>query len=150
MNFFSIYKIVVCLSKKYDGPDINECYAIDPHTRETFNVHVDLAFSLEDIEAIKAYEHYTSAAMEQVLHQTIPVGLQRFTDREWKSVVPQAIKHAFENCGAKEGDTLTHEHVANISRIFAERVTPMIIHFRKKGLQPSPGLLGRDDHSKKI
>lgn len=145
VELFSIYKMVVCLSKTYKGPRVNESYALDPHTRTKFDLKVDLAFSLEDIEDIKTYKHYTAAGMEQVLHLAIPVGLQRSADREWKSVVPQALKYAWENCGAQAGDTFTHEHIATLSRLFAERVTPMMMHFRKQRLQPSPSLLGHDD-----
>ena len=137
--------MVICLSKNYTGPDINECYALDPHTRQKFDLNVDLAFSLRDIEDIKAYKHYTSAGMEQVLHLAIPIGLQRSVDREWNSVVPQAIRHAWDNCGAQEGDMLTHEHIATLCRLFAERVTPMVLHLRRQGLQPSPSVLGRGD-----
>ncbi len=150
VELFSIYKMVICLSKAYTGPNVSESHALDPHTRQKFNLDVDLAFSLEDIEDIKAYKHYTAAGMEQVLHLAIPVGLQRSTDREWKSVVPQALNYAWDNCGARVGDTLTHEHIATLSRLFAERVTPMVMHLRRKGLQPSPGLLGLDSPPTRI
>lgn len=145
IEFFSIFKIVVCLSKHYSGINVDECYAIDPHTRKVINVHVDLDFSLSDIDFIKAYGHYTAAGIEQALHQAIPVGLQRSTDREWKSVMTKGMKSAWDNCGAQEGETLTPEHYAVFAREFAEIVAPMMIHFRRLGLQPSPNLLGRDD-----
>jgi hypothetical protein len=68
------------------------------------------------------YKMIPDGAMAEAAGRVIPIGLKNDFERERDVAIKRAIKYAFANCGAKEGEMLSDEHgsscrVWNLSRL---------------------------------
>jgi hypothetical protein len=136
IEYFGIHRMVACLSEKYTGKDISATYAIDPTTGQKLDLSVGLNFSRQEIQDIfeykKAFGEGMSAAVGSV---TSPV-LQRNFENERERVTSDAINYAWKNCGAKEGELLTNEHLETIARLASEKMMPFVAHITKPRKHP--------------
>ena len=48
--------------------------------------------------------------------------------KERDRVLNGAILYAFENCGAKEGQVLTDEHLRKVTSLLFEKIEPFLLH----------------------
>jgi hypothetical protein len=101
------------------------------------DVIFDLALSRVDMAACYAGECVPSGSIDAAFAEVIPVAQQNDFDRERGRISNAAIKYAFENCGAAEGEVLTAEHVRKISQLVMEKLRPFIArHVRRGPLAP--------------
>lgn len=128
VEYFGVQRMVVCLSSSYTGPTLSSTHAINPISGEELELSVDLKFSHEDIRAIYDYEKIPQGAVEKAFHEVIPVGIAASVEKEKNRVLDHAINYAFSNCGAKEGEVLTHEHVSKLSGLVMEKLEPFFLH----------------------
>ena len=127
-EYFGVVRIVACLGGKYAGPPVESAYAFDPRTGDEFAVQVSLDFDRKTIDDIYAYQHSDGHAVEVALSSVIGPTLQLQADAERARVIGRAVDKAFDECGAKEGERLTEEHVRKISRSIAESIAPFALH----------------------
>jgi hypothetical protein len=127
-EYFGIHRAVVCLGRGFAGEPARAVYAIDPRTGTTLDLTIHLAFSADEVEAIYEYKMIPEGAMQEAFGNVFAPALKAQHEAERDRVVREAAKYAFANCGAKEGDMLTEEHMKILSFLFAQRVTPMLLH----------------------
>ncbi|RNJ49557.1 HNH endonuclease [Methylocystis hirsuta] len=127
-EYFGVVRIVACLGEKYAGPRVEAAYAFDPRTGDEFAVQVSLDFDRKTIDDIYAYQHSDVHAVEAALASVIGPALQSQANAERVRVVGRAVDKAFDECGAKEGERLTEEHVRKICRSLAESIAPFALH----------------------
>lgn len=127
-EFFGVARIVACLGEKYTGPPAESAYAFDPRTGEEFEVQVSLDFDRATIDDIYAYRHSDERAVRDAFSSVIGPTLQSQADAEKDRVIGRAVDKAFDECGAKEGERLTEEHLRKISRSIAESISPFALH----------------------
>lgn len=65
VEYFSVLRVVICLSDHYTGKELSNTYALDPRTGESLDVHVDLKLQRRDIENIYNYTHYCPSVLER-------------------------------------------------------------------------------------
>ena len=138
VEYFGAHRAVVCLSKSYGGPRLDHAHGIDPLIGKPVELSVALPFTLEDIQAIYDYKKIPDGAIARAFSQVIPTGMRRQQEREQERVVFDAVKFAFANCGAKEGEKLTQEQVAKLPGLMVESMMPFIMHNAKRTTNPFP------------
>lgn len=109
VEYFGVQRVVLCLSDSYEGEDISNTYAINPITGEELSLIVELDLSNGDIREAYDYKKIPEGSVEAAFDKVIPTGMKASFEKEKDRVVNQAVKHAFENCGAKEGEMLMPE-----------------------------------------
>lgn len=50
--------------------------------------------------------------------------------RERDRAVSEAVKYAFKNCGAKEGEILTNDQYQKLCRLMAEKIAPYLLRHK--------------------
>jgi len=127
-EYFGVYRVVVCLSRRYAGGRVQECYAIDPRTGVKLDLSISLGFSEAEIKAIYDYEMIPDGAIQEAFAKVMPAAIKKQFEAERERVTTEAVEYAFANCGANPGEMLTKEHVKKLSRLMAEKLVPFILH----------------------
>jgi hypothetical protein len=127
VEYFGVHRVVLCLSKSYTGPVVEQGYGLNPLTGLPAPVRVNLPFSIEDIEAIYDYEKIPDGSVERAYAAVMPAALVRSFEQEKVRAIADATRYAFENCGAKEGEMLTEEQKARLPGLITERLMPFIL-----------------------
>lgn len=128
VEYFGSIRIVACLGDKYAGLPVETAYAIDPRTAEELSTEVDLDFDPKMMDEIYAGGHLDGLKVEAAFSSVLGPTLRSQEAAERKRVVGRAVDRGFDECGAKEGEQLTPEHLQRISRSVAESVAPFLLH----------------------
>lgn len=128
VEFYSVQRMVICLSNNYEDKLFFNCYAIDPISGKEFDLEIDLLLPQEEVIAAYKYERIPQGAVEAAFHKVIPLGMKASYEKEKNRVIHQSVEYAFKNCGAKEGEMLTPEHVQKLSSLVMEKLEPFIFH----------------------
>ncbi len=136
VEYFGFLRMVVCLSKSYTGVRINRCHAIDPTGGKELAFSVRMKFTLADIADIFEYKYCHQNDTVRSLGEVLGPAMERKNTRERGRITAEAVRFAFENCGAKEGEVITPEHAGKLARLMAEKLTPYILNLNRP--RPAP------------
>ena len=136
-EYFGLHRAVACLGEGYDGPPIRAAYALDPIDGSELAVEVALPFSRSDINEIYEYRRYDPALMKASGDAVLGPLMRRNYDRERERAIGRGVDRGFRECGAKEGDFLTEEHVQFIARCVADEMARFLLHVRPER-RPTP------------
>lgn len=128
VEYFGVYRMVVCLSSSYEGQEFSSTYAINPVSGEELKTSVDLIFSNDDIQDIYDYKKIPDGAMKNAFHKVIPARMSTSFEEEKKRVINYAVLYAFSNCGVKEGETLMLEDIEKVLSLIMEKLEPFLLH----------------------
>ncbi|MBE0448829.1 MAG: HNH endonuclease [Actinobacteria bacterium] len=128
VEYFGVQRVVLCLSDSYEGEDISSTYSINPITGEELSLAVELNLSNEEIREAYDYKKIPDGSVEDAFDKVIPAGMKASFEKEKDRVLSEAVKHVFENCGAKEGEMLMPEHINKLTGIVMEKLEPFILH----------------------
>ncbi len=132
VEYFSILRMIVCLSDNYNGVEFSKTYALNPISGQGLDLSVTLSFPQEEIQAIYDYKRIPEGALENALHKVISIGQRISYEKERNRVIKRAWEKALRQSGLKEGDEMTQQQRLQLSRIIAEEVTPFLLHSGKK------------------
>jgi hypothetical protein len=133
VEFFSLYRMVVCLSQQYAGDALFRYYAIDPTSGQELELDFDLSLNEEEIRCALANEEDYAASMGQVFQGVFAIGQSLSFDRERRRVVENAWKECVAELGFSSGHTLTSEDVLALSKCLAVRMEPFLRHVASSG-----------------
>lgn len=128
VEYFGVQRVVLCLAGSYEGSDLSDTYAINPITGEELTLLVDLNLSNPEIREAYDYKKIPKGSVEAAFNEVIPTGMKASFEKEKDRVLNEAVKHAFENCGAKEGEMLMPEHANKLTGLIMEKLEPFILH----------------------
>lgn len=128
VEYFGVQRVVLCLSDSYEGLDISNTYAINPITGEELSLIVELDLLNGDIREAYDYKKVPEGSVEAAFDKVITTGMKASFEKEKERVLNQAVKHAFENCGAKAGEMLMPEHINKLTDLMMEKLEPFILH----------------------
>lgn len=128
VEYFGVQRVILCLSSTYEGPDISDTYAINPITGEELTLLIDLNLSNHEIREAYDYKKIPQGSIEAAFDEVLPTGMKASYEKEKNRVINEAIKHAFGNCGAKEGEKLMPEHLNKLTGLIMEKLEPFILH----------------------
>jgi len=127
VEYFGVQRMVLCLSSSYEGEDLSNTYAINPITGEELNLVVELKLSNTEIREAYDYKKIPNGSVEEAFGKVISTGMKASIEKEKDRVLNNAVKYAFENCGAKEGEMLMPEHVNKFTGLMMEKLEPFIL-----------------------
>lgn len=134
VEYFGFLRSVILLSKTYTGPNVENCYAIDPTTGTQLDISVSLHFSQADIVDIFDCKYCNPESLKKAADEVFGPGMARKRQREQANIINEAVQYGFKNCGAQEGEVLTEEHIRRLAQLVAEKMVPFIINLQ----QPCP------------
>lgn len=128
VEYFGVMRVVMCLSSSYSGGAFSATYSIDPTKGEELNLAVDLDLTLTDIRKAYDYEKWDGNAVQQAMGAVIGPTLEIQYKEERERVLDEAVRYAFTNCGAKEGETITEEQCNRLVGLLWEKLEPWVLN----------------------
>jgi hypothetical protein len=129
VEFFGVYRIVVCLSDEYEGDNFTKTLSVDPVSGRHFDLEIDLSLSRRDVMDAFEYKKVPEGAVENAASAVMIAGMNHEFAREKDRVIKRAIKKGWDACGAKTGELLTAEHMRVLSHIAASEMAPFFLRF---------------------
>lgn len=128
VEYFGVMRVVMCLSNSYSGSPFSTTYAIDPTKGEELDLSIELGLTAEDIRKAYAYEKWDDETAKRALIAVMEPTLKAQQEEEQNRVLQEAVKYAFENCGADEGDPITETQRNLLVGLLLEKLEPWIIN----------------------
>ena len=133
VEFFSMWRAVLCLSQSYTGPDFTHVYAIDPVKGDELDISVDFDLTLSDIQAAYEYGKFDQDTYIGAISTVFDVIQETDFNRALERTVDDAVRETIAVCGfnvfnVNEGDYLTEEQAWDFTQEFVARVMPFVIH----------------------
>ena len=87
IEFYSLYRVVLCLTESYLGRAFTSVYAIDPVNGEGLDLEIDLDLSIPEIRSAYNYERYDEgvrmAAANSLLEHIATLDFDRALDQKY-------------------------------------------------------------------
>ena len=128
IELYGLWRMVLCLSETYSGPDFSHTYSIDPVKGKEMHISVNMDLSVSDVREAYEYKRYDEATFQQVTFDVFDTVREINFNRALEHVVNNATSTAFANSGAKEGDILTDEQTKRLFRDIAAKLAPFLAH----------------------
>jgi hypothetical protein len=126
VEYFGLARWLIVLSKRYDGPPINEIYALDPTTGKP--AHVTLNWPLADEDVKKIVSGYGFENYHSELEKMIGPLLRRADERSLNNTLETALKISMEKYGLKPGAPISKTQAVKIASEVANAMAAHISH----------------------
>lgn len=127
IEFYSLWRVVLCLSESYTGNDFTHVYAVDPIQGEELDIEVKFDLSMLDIREAYEYKRYDYTAFENAISNVLDIARKIDFERARNQAIQDAIEAAVINSGTKEEDILTDEQRWQFAGEIARGLMPFII-----------------------
>ncbi|MDR6419884.1 hypothetical protein J2801_002135 [Paraburkholderia phenoliruptrix] len=134
VEYFGMARIVVPLSDRYDGSPMSSTYAFNPANGKEIDIGVDLSFSDDEIERIKANKAYTDEQYAAVANSSFGIVYFRSVRRQVKKTFAESAAYAASKLGINHGEVIAPEHAMKFAQYLTEKLQPLIIHMMKSGI----------------
>jgi hypothetical protein len=128
VEYFSVLRVVVCLSENYSGAEFVNSYSINPTTAEILDVDVDLNFSAHEIQDIYDYKYYDNDELKNCLARLYQLSYRRSVKLNWQKHLEKITNEACIEFGFSEEQVLTDEEY----KMFCDRIIELIIPFYER------------------
>lgn len=125
VEYFGVQRVVMSLSLQYEGPPFEKNYSINPISGEELNIKVALELTPEDILSACNYEKMPASLFKKAFDNVLSPAITSSNTKD--KVIEEAVKYAFENCGANKGDTLNPEQTQKLFQLVTERISSLFI-----------------------
>ncbi|HDR8968629.1 MULTISPECIES: HNH endonuclease [Burkholderia] len=134
VEYFGLARIVVPLSDQYDGEALSLTYAFDPANGQEIDISVDLYFSGEEIERIKANEAYTVEQYEAVVNSSFRIVYRRSLRRQYRKAFAGSVEYAASKLGIAYGEVIPATQAREFAEHMMERLGPLFAHMAANGI----------------
>lgn len=128
VEYFAVQRVVMLLSENYEGDDFSMTYALNPQDGTELSLEVAMDITRRDIFDAYEYKKIPEGSVEEALGRVIEARMSQQQGQHQSDVINKAVTYAFENCGAKYGETLTAEHFKKVTGLLMEKLEPYLIH----------------------
>lgn len=128
VEFFGIYRIVLCLSSCYEGFSFKNSYSINPMSGEKLDLDFCLQLTEHEIQAVYDYHAYSVEKQIEAVNLVMPTGQKKDFDNELARVYQRVIEHVNSNISLNEDEEPTVEQLREIKRLIREQIEPFIQH----------------------
>ncbi len=128
VEFYSLHRMLLCLSESYSGDDFANLYAVDPVKGEELDIEIDLDLSMPDIHSAFAYERFDDRVRQSAVNSLFEYIVKSNFKRSLDKSIGDAVKHAFDNCDAEHGEYLTDDQLQRLIKDIMGKMKPFIKH----------------------
>jgi hypothetical protein len=134
VEYFGLARIVVPLSDQYDGETFSSTYAFNPANGREIDISVDLHFSGEEIERIKANEAYTTDQYAVVVNSSFGIIYRRSLRRQYRKAFAGSVEYAASKLGITYGEVIPPVQARKFAEHMMERLGPLFAHMAANGI----------------
>ena len=128
IEFYGLWRMVLCLSETYNERDFSHTYAIDPVKGKELDIAVNLDLSVSEIREAYEYKRYDETVFNEVICGVMDTVMETGFRRELDRVSEKAITAAHAKSGVKAGDVMTEELAGRLAEDIVAELRPFIIH----------------------
>ena len=128
IEFYSLWRMVLCLSASYTGDDFTHIYAVDPQSGQELDLSISFDLSISEIREAYEYKRYNNEALIDAISNLFDIVRETDFNRARDQAIKSAVEAAFSNTGAKEGDILTDEQIGQLISDIVDGMMPFITH----------------------
>ncbi|MDO7536634.1 HNH endonuclease [Acinetobacter pittii] len=129
IEFFALYRGLVCLSDSYEGQYIESYYAIDPRTsKQLSDLDISLDLSIEELKKSIDLNDFPLEKLKEIMDEIIPSQLKLAQDKERNRVITHAVTTAYAQSGVPEGETFTEEQWGEMVKKVVAEMEPWLIN----------------------
>ena len=125
IEYFGLFRLIVLLGEKYDGPFRTECYSINPIDGSPASIRVKEVITDELIEIIKG-GGFDQEKHEAAAEYALSIMHERGRSRTLLHFVKQGFEHAGKSLGIKEGESIPPEQAEKFTALMMEKVFPYL------------------------
>ena len=141
VEYFSVFRLIICLSDTYLGKPIHNSHFIDPVLGKEFIQEFEMPIT--DRELIALYKSENS--FEDGMEKSIDCFMQFVKRNNLKALIDlgtkDAMDYAFKNCGATENEMPTSEQTRKFMALFFSKMTPFVKQHNITGFFEAFGLV---------
>lgn len=134
VEYFGLARIVVLLSDRYTVDAFSSTYAFNPANGKEIDIRVDLSFSKEEIERIKANEAYTDEQYAAVANTSFGIIYFRSVRRRFRKTFAESIAHAASKLGIAYGEAIPPAQGTKFAEHMMEKLGPLFAHMHENGI----------------
>ncbi|MFK4447479.1 hypothetical protein ABH944_007783 [Caballeronia udeis] len=134
VEYFGMARIVVPLSDSYDGTSLSSTYAFNPANGKEVDIDVDLSFSDDEIERIKANEAYTDEQYAAVVYSSFGIVYFRSVRRQFRKTFAESVAYAASKLGIPAGEAVPPTQAKEFAGYLTENLQPLIVHMMASGI----------------
>jgi len=128
VEYFGVMRVVMCLSSSYTGSVFSATYSIDPIKGKELDLNVDLNLSSTEIREAYDDEKWDGDALKKAMGEVIGPALEIQHIEERERVLDEAVRYAFANSGAEEGENITKEQHDRLMGLLWEKLEPWVLN----------------------
>jgi hypothetical protein len=130
VELFTIFRMVIALSDRYNGPAINASYAVDPIVGEELDLQVNLAFSADELRFAVANEDDPTAQMLEAADMVARIARDLSFEREFERVSKKVYGEAVAalNLNIIPGQQPSPEAAFALGQEITKRMAPFLAH----------------------
>lgn len=121
VEYYGAFRYIVVLSRSYQGPDVNDCYAIDPITSEEIGLDTNLSLSDAELALVDSNEASPIEARIADLDMALPIVLKIHNHNGRTQRLDAAILEVFRECGVRPGENIPEKVFLEFSARLAEK-----------------------------
>lgn len=126
LEYFSLWRVVVILSEKYEGQAVQGTYAFNPANGEPLDLQIDLALSDDELELIRKDEALSNETYKAAFDLGFAAIYKRSQMRHWERETHAAFGYACDRLGIPEGGSIGPEQWQEFVALMMERLGPLI------------------------
>ena len=128
VEFFGLWRMVLCLSQSYTGKDFTHVYAIDPVKGQELGILVNFDLSLSDVRAAYEYKRFDDEKFIDSVCTVFDLVQETGFNRALDQAITEAVKKARASSGITEGEEISDEQRRSFTEDLAANMRPFIIH----------------------
>ena len=128
IEFYGLWRMVLCLSESYTGDDFTHIYALDPQSGQELDLSICFDLSISEIREAYEYRRYNRAAFMDAISHLFDTIRETDFNRARDQAIKSAVEAAFFKTGAKEGDILTDAQIGQLITVIVDGMMPFITH----------------------
>ncbi|PIR39353.1 MAG: hypothetical protein COV35_02215 [Alphaproteobacteria bacterium CG11_big_fil_rev_8_21_14_0_20_39_49] len=127
VEFFSVQRMVVCLSDEYTGAAIKDIYAIDPLSGEEIYLEFEIPLRKSDMELVYDHKKIPPDSMEEALDTPMRISRQNDVKRELNRIACDTVDYAFEKIRLRGDEALSLDNVEDFTNYALEKLRPFLV-----------------------
>lgn len=127
VEYFGIYRMIICLSSNYEGKFVRGSYSINPITGELLDLEISLDFSRSELNSIINHGKEYTDSLINCYKEVIEYGMTKSFENDRNKLVTDALKDAFQKLNKKENEKLNDEDLKFLNRYILKKLEPFIM-----------------------
>ncbi|MFD2234903.1 HNH endonuclease [Phaeospirillum tilakii] len=128
VEYFGLARWLILLSDNYDGPDLDEAYAMNPMTGDSIEIDLLWQLSAEVIDETIGGNGYSQKSYMEAIERTMDIVMRISNERGTNNAFKESFIAAGKKLELKPGDIIGPAQSQEFAKAIVEGLTPYLLH----------------------